>query len=156
MKNYLRDLLWTFYNWLGRKLRSGHPSFAEYKSQGDLERLRQDIHTLQFQLVKARAEKFELEQLPMKLRDTIADIFCMPPDKLREIAWLDVRDTENKDGWEVVTEYCCLGGCDMGIYTLPTEREALLYAEILRAVGYQPPHNTACSGCYAEYAQECI
>ena len=44
----------------------------------------------------------------------------------------------------------------MGIYTLPTEREALLYAEILRVIGYHPPHNTACSGCYAEYMKDCI
>lgn len=156
MKSHLLDLLWRFYNRLGRKLRGGHPSFAEYKAQNDLARLRQDIHTLQFQLAKVRAEKHELEQMPGLLRDTIADIFCMPPDKLREREWLNVREAEGKDGWEVVTEHCCLGGCDMGIYTLPTEREALLYAEILRVIGYHPPHNTACNGCYAEYMKDCI
>ena len=37
-----------------------------------------------------------------------------------------------------------------------TLSEALLYAEILRVIGYHPPHNTACNGCYAEYMKDCI
>ena len=43
--------------------------------------------------------------------------------------------------WETVTEHCCLGGCDMGVYTFPTERDALLFAALLQAAGYHPPHN---------------
>ena len=111
---------------------------------------------LQFQLAKARAEKYELERMPTMIRDTLADYFCMPVDELRARAWAHVRETAGKDGWEVVTKHCCLGGCDMDIYNLPSERDALIFSAILRAIGYRPLHNVACERCYAEYTKECI
>ena len=57
-------------------------------------------------------------------------------------------------GWEAVTSFCCLGGCDMDVYPFPSERDALLFAALLKAVGYQPPHNVACAECYQEYMSE--
>ena len=44
----------------------------------------------------------------------------------------------------------------MGVYTFPTERDALLFAALLQAIGYHPPHNIACPACYAEYHKDCI
>lgn len=55
-----------------------------------------------------------------------------------------------------MTERCCLGGCDMGVYTFSAEREALLFSALLEAIGYRPDHNTACSSCYAEYRKDRI
>lgn len=55
-----------------------------------------------------------------------------------------------------MTEYCCLGGCDMGIYSFDRERDALLFAALLSALGHKPSHNTACSACYAEYRKDCV
>lgn len=82
-----------------------------------------------------------LQKSDAELRDTSA-YYCAP----------------SKDGrhWEVVTEYCCLGGCDMGIYPFERERDALLFAALLTALGHKPSHNTACSDCYAEYMRDCV
>ena len=44
----------------------------------------------------------------------------------------------------------------MDVYTFPTERDALLFAALLQAAGYHPPHNIACSSCYAEYQKDFI
>ena len=118
--------------------------------------MKEKRETLQYQLTKARAEKYELERMPTMIRDTLADYFCMPVESLRKQAWTHVRETESKDGWEVVTKHCCLGGCDMDVYTLPSERDALIFLAVLRAIGYRPPHNVACERCYAEYTKECI
>ena len=67
-----------------------------------------------------------------------------------------VQKTEDGFAWEVVTERCSLGGCDMGVYTFPDERTARLYAALLDAVGYRPAHSAACSVCYAEYMKDRI
>ena len=82
------------------------------------------------------------------LRDTISAILLMPNEKLREISRFPVRK------WKTVTSFCCLGGCDMDVYSFPSERDALLFAALLKAVGYQPPHNVACAECYQEYMSE--
>ena len=77
-------------------------------------------------------------------------------DQLRQGLQFHVRPSENGSSWEVVTEHCCLGGCDMKAYTFLAERDALCFAALLKAVGYEPPHNFACPACYAEYMKDCI
>ena len=74
-------------------------------------------------------------------------ILLMPDEELRESTSFSVRQSESGPGWETVTGFCCLGGCDMDVYRFQSERDALL----LKAVGYQPPHNIACAECYQEY-----
>lgn len=122
----------------------------------ELERKQRDIHYLEFQLAKTRADKFELEQRPVELRDTIAGILKESDEQLRSTARFQVRKAETASGWEVVTDHCCLGGCDLNIYAFPSERGALLFARLLDAVGCRPPHNIACPDCYAEYMKDCI
>ena len=75
---------------------------------------------------------------------------------LRREARFCVQRSETGTMWETVTTHCCLGGCDLDVYTFPTERDALLFAALLQAAGYRPPHNIACPACYAEYHKDCI
>jgi hypothetical protein len=78
----------------------------------------------------------------------------MPDEELGESTPFSVRQSESGPGWETVTGFCCLGGCDMDVYRFQSERDALLFAVLLKAVGYQPPHNIACAECYQEYMSE--
>lgn len=100
--------------------------------------------------------KFELEQRPTELRDTIAAILNEPGDQLRSAVRFHVREAEPGPGWEVVTDHCCLGGCDLNVYDFPSERDALLFARLLDVVGYRPSHNIACPACYEEHMKDCI
>ncbi len=75
-------------------------------------------------------------------------------ERLRSAARFPVRETGS--GWIVAAGYCCLCGCDLDIHTFQSERDALLFACLLNAVGYEPPHNIACSPCHAEYMKDCI
>lgn len=80
----------------------------------------------------------------------------MSDEELRESSQFSVRQSESGPGWETVTGFCCLGGCDMDVYRFRTGRDALLFAALLKAVGYHPPHNIACGQCYQEYMSEQI
>ena len=77
-------------------------------------------------------------------------------DQLMQTLRFCVQRSEDGAAWETVTKHCCLGGCDMDVYTFPTERDALLFAALLQAAGYRPPHNIACPACYAEYQKDYI
>ncbi|MDO5595040.1 MAG: hypothetical protein Q4G01_09575, partial [Eubacteriales bacterium] len=72
------------------------------------------------------------------------------------VSGFPIRKSETGDGWETVTGFCCLGGCDMDVYHFRTERDALLFAVLLAAVGYKPPHNIACPACYEEYMKDSL
>ena len=87
-------------------------------------------------------------------RDAIVRILQISNEELRKASRLSVRRSESGPGWETVTSFCCLGGCDMDVYSFPSERDTLLFAALLKAVGYQPPHNVACAECYQEYMSE--
>lgn len=132
------------------------PGGETYDLREKLERNRRDISYLQFQLKKARADKFDLEQKPSELRDVFAAILNEPMEQLGHAARFHVREAEPGPGWEVVTDHCCLGGCDMNVYTFQSKRDALLFARLLKAVGYRPPHNIACPACYEEHMKDCI
>lgn len=125
-----------------------------YDFREELEKRQRDIRYLEFQLAKTRADKFELEQRPAELRDVISAILNETDEQLRSSLRFHVRETASGTGWEVVTDHCCLGGCDMNVRTFQTERDALLFARLLRAVGYRPPHNIACPACYAEQMKD--
>ena len=88
------------------------------------------------------------------MRDVVFKILLMPDEELGESTPFSVRQSESGPGWETVTGFCCLGGCDMDVYRFQSERDALLFAVLLKAVGYQPLHNIACAECYLEYMSE--
>ena len=88
------------------------------------------------------------------MRDVVFKILLMPDEELGESTPFSVRQSESGPGWETVTGFCCLGGCDMDVYRFQSKRDALLFAVLLKAVGYQPPHNIACAECYQEYMSE--
>ena len=88
------------------------------------------------------------------LRDKMSKVLQMTDAQLREISRFRVQEDESGAGWETVTGFCCLGGCDMDVYPFQSERDALLFAALLKVVGYQPPHNIACEKCYQEYMTE--
>ena len=41
----------------------------------------------------------------------------MSNEELRKASRLSVRRSESGPGWETVTSFCCLGGCDMDVYS---------------------------------------
>lgn len=90
------------------------------------------------------------------LRDKISKVLQMTDAQLREISRFHVREVENGAGWETVTGFCCLGGCDMDVYPFPSERDALLFSVMLKEIGYRPPHNVACHACYEEHMKDCL
>lgn len=129
-------------------------SFREFVLEDESRNVKLDNKYLQIQLTKTRADLYELQRRPQELRDVISGIFLMTNEKLREISRFPVRKSESGEGWETVTGFCCLGGCDMDVYSFQLERDALLFAALLKEIGYQPPHNIACAECYQEFMSE--
>lgn len=146
LKHFLKAFL------CGQKPRC--PTVEVFRLRQELERKQRDINYLEFRLTQTRADKFELEQRPAELRGIIAEILNEPMEQLGRAARFHVREAEPGPGWEVVTDHCCLGGCDMNVYTFQSERDALLFARLLKAVGYRPPHNIACPACYYVLVKE--
>ena len=153
-------MMGTGFTWFRRWVQSRKGRFfvdAEiYSLRAKLEEKQRDINYLKFQLTQTRADKFELEQKPTELRDIFAAILNEPIEQLRRAAWFHVREAEPGPGWEVVTDHCCLGGCDMNVCAFQSERDALLFARLLKATGYRSPHNIACPACYEEHMKDCI
>lgn len=133
-----------------------HPSYQEFALSDKLKRSRQDVHYLQEELAQAWKRIFNLEKLTQESNALFAEVFSQTDEELRTLRHFAVRQTGSGETWEVVTEHCCLSGCDLGVYTFSLEREALLYAALLRAVGFKPTHNVACSSCYAAYMRDRI
>lgn len=90
------------------------------------------------------------------LRDEMSKVLQMTDAQLREISRFHVQEVESGAGWETVTGFCCLGGCDMDVYSFQSERDALLFSVLLKTVGYQPPHNIACPICYEEHMKDSL
>lgn len=118
--------------------------------------LEQELRRAQVQLMEARAEIAAQRRKKGDLRPVLARLLKKTDEELRESLHCAVQPGENTREWEAVTEQCCLGGCDMGVYTFSTEREALVFAAVLEAIGYRPAHSAACFSCYDEYRKDCI
>lgn len=138
--------------WFGGRT-SGTESDTAPGTGDDLER---ELRRAQAQLIEARAEITALRRQKDDLRPSLARVLKKTDEELRASIRCAVQPAEDTREWEAVTEQCCLGGCDMGIYAFSTEREALLFSALLEAAGYRPDHNTACSSCYDEYIKDCI
>ncbi len=136
--------------------RKDHPSYQEFVLQAQLRRSQENVAFLQEELKKVRERIYGLERMSRECGGRLASVLAKSDAQLRAGLHFDVRKAETGEQWEVVTEHCCLGGCDMGIYTFVAERDALLFAALLDTVGFKPAHNTACSACYAEYIKDCV
>ena len=134
--------------------RKDHPSYQEFVLKAKLERTQNEIEYLKSELKRARSH--DLENFIRRSDGFFASILAKSEEQLQSGLHFEVQKSEDGEHWEVVTGYCCLGGCDMGVYLFAAKRDALLYAAILDAVGYQPSHNIACPTCYAEYMKDCL
>ena len=91
--------------------------------------------------------------------DAAADIFAqvlqMPDGDLRALrAFSCAPADEEATSWEVVTEVCGLGGCDMRAYSFEDERSARVFAALMEHTGCRLRYDTACPSCYAEYQKD--
>lgn len=136
--------------------RKDHPSYQEFVLQDELRRSQEGVAFLQGELKKARERIYDLERISQECDGRLASVLAKSDVQLRDGLHFDVRKAETGEQWEVVTGYCCLGGCDMGVYAFAAERDALLFATLLDMIGFKPSPNTACSTCYAEYIQNCV
>ena len=155
-KQNLKKSMTGFCRWMRRWKTLLHLIREAFALPKKLEVKERDIRHLQFQLAAVRADNTELRMRNRALPARIDSVLKRPDAKLRSELRFCVQISEDGASWEAVTEHCCLGGCDMGIYTFPAEREALLFASLLQAAGYHAPHNIACPACYAEYWKDCI
>ena len=93
--------------------------------------------------------------------DAAADIFAqvlqMPDGDLRALrAFSCAPADEEATSWEVVTEVCSLGGCDMRAYSFKDGRSARVFAALLERFGCRLRYDTACPSCYAEYQKDVL
>ena len=92
--------------------------------------------------------------------DAVADIFAkvlqMPDEDLRALRAFPVSPTKDEAAWEVVTEVCGLGGCDMRAYSFEEERSARVFAALMEHTGCRLRYDTACPSCYAEYQKDVL
>ena len=108
-----------------------------------------------------------LDTPPRKLEDirkdmdAVADIFAkvlqMPDEDLRALrAFLCAPADEEATSWEVVTEVCSLGGCDMSVYSFKDERSARLFVALLERTGCRLRYKVTCPSCYTEYQKDIL
>ena len=113
-----------------------------------------DIKYLRWQLTRLRAENTCLRDRGNEVCAGIAPMFHMPLEELRQTACRhQVMPLDSGSGWAVVREHCVLCGCGLETAPFRTERDALLYAALLQAVGYRPKNNLSCEQCYNEYVE---
>ena len=90
--------------------------------------------------------------------DAVANIFAKVLSNVgRRSARLrafPVSPTKDEAAWEVVTEVCGLGGCDMRAYSFKDERSARVFAALMEHTGCRLRYDTACPSCYAEYQKD--
>ncbi|MFC5402415.1 hypothetical protein [Cohnella soli] len=56
--------------------------------------------------------------------------------------------------WTITTEFCTIGGCDMGILEFENETAAKLEAMYLSEKNVHPKSERACYPCYQEYMRD--
>ena len=93
--------------------------------------------------------------------DAAADIFAqvlqMPDGDLRALrAFSCAPADEEATSWEVVTEVCSLGGCDMRAYSFKEERSARVFAALMEHTGCRLRYKATCPSCYTEYQKDIL
>lgn len=98
------------------------------------------------------AEGVDLSGKMEAVADIFAKVLQTPDGALRALrAFPCAPADEEAAAWEVVTEVCSLGGCDMSVYSFADERSARLFAALLKRTGCRLRYGAACPRCYAEY-----
>lgn len=155
-ENRLRERYANLCRRIARNWNKDHATYREFVLAAQLQQAKDDVKFLQGELETARKSDTDRQRKFQGLREVFAEILEKPNDQLRQDTHFDVQESEDGSGWEVVTAHCSLGGCDLDIYSFVQEREALLFAGLLTAIDYKPPHYMACPTCYAEYKQGCV
>lgn len=160
----MKDLMDQFFAWLYNisSTHMGHEGKSIETLKDELSHAKAIVDNRQALLDKAQADNKLLKEEKRKLEDTIqynpdilAKLLNKSDEELCEGLIFNVYQSEGV-GWKVPTAYCSLGGCDMDIYSFPTQRDALLFAAFMTALGLKPQTGTACPTCYAEYIKDCI
>lgn len=86
--------------------------------------------------------------------DTFAKVLQMSDEDLRALRAFPVSPTGDEAAWEVVTEVCSLGGCDMSVYSFKDERSARLFVALLERTGCRLRYKATCPSCYTEYQKD--
>lgn len=155
-ENRWREKYADFCRRIARNWNKDHATYREFVLAAQLQQAKDDVKFLQGELETLRKSDTDLQRKFQGLGEVFAEVLEKSDDQLRQDTRFDVQESEDDPGWEVVTAHCCLGGCDMGIYTFARERDALLFAGLLTAIGDKPTHNLACPTCYAEYMRDCV
>ena len=101
------------------------------------------------------AEGVDLSGKMEAVADIFAKVLQMPDSNLRALRAFPCAPADDEaTSWEVTTQVCCLGGCEMSVYSFPDERSARLFAALLERSGCRLRHDTACPDCYAEYQKD--
>ena len=101
------------------------------------------------------AEGVDLSGKMEAVADIFAKVLQMPDSALRALrAFPCAPADEEAVSWEVVTEVCGLGGCDMRAYSFKDERSARVFAALMEHTGCRLRYDTACPSCYAEYQKD--
>ena len=134
---WMDETLAQFRRWISRRCgqKRNCPSYYEYVLEKKLEQSWSDIHYLQYQLAKVRADNTDLQIRRDELAREFADVLGRSDDLLRHTAAYTVRKSRNGASWETVVEQCPVTGCDLDVYDFPAERDALVFAALLEAVG---------------------
>lgn len=87
--------------------------------------------------------------------DIFAKVLQMPDEDLSALYAFPCAPADDEaTSWEVTTQVCCLGGCEMSVYSFPDERSARLFAVLLERSGCRLRYDAACPDCYAEYQKD--
>lgn len=97
-----------------------------------------------------------LENMPYEVKDKIAGFFSMTDEELADQDTLVGPWRVDEKCYEVSTEYCCYGGCNLGVLSFQSQRDALLFSAVMNAIGFQYKSGGLCPECQAEYMKSCI
>lgn len=101
------------------------------------------------------AERKEIFKDPDTAADIFGKVLQMTNEELCTLYAFPCAPADDEaTSWEVTTQVCCLGGCEMSVYSFPDERSARLFAALLERSGCRLRHDTACPDCYAEYQKD--
>lgn len=101
------------------------------------------------------AEVIDLSGKMEAAADIFAKVLQMPDEDLSALYAFPCAPADDEaTSWEVTTQVCCLGGCEMSVYSFPDERSARLFAVLLERSGCRLRYDAACPDCYAEYQKD--
>lgn len=113
----------------------------------------QDGFKLQIDKMEKQLEKMEKENNLLREKVHILQNLAIHGLEGFEVNF-DVRYDDSSREWVVITEYCQIGGCELGGMHFHSEQEARRKAIELTLDRVSPKSSQACSRCYAELKDE--